>query len=108
MSEKLSRAGRASSSRRSTIPLIRSSSRGTTLPNRSRKFRSSNLRSRCRLNVSSEVSGFLISWARRSEEHTSELQSHHDLVCRLLLEKKKILRKKDIRLLHRVVATGVQ
>src|SRR5437773_6966875 len=26
--------------------------------------------------------------ALRSEEHTSELQSHHDLVCRLLLEKK--------------------
>src|SRR5438132_13631121 len=25
----------------------------------------------------------------RSEEHTSELQSHSDLVCRLLLEKKK-------------------
>src|SRR5437773_10786029 len=25
----------------------------------------------------------------RSEEHTSELQSHHDLVCRLLLEKKQ-------------------
>src|SRR6266851_4438630 len=32
----------------------------------------------------------LSSWASvRSEEHTSELQSHHDLVCRLLLEKKK-------------------
>src|SRR5437773_3710173 len=31
----------------------------------------------------------------RSEEHTSELQSHHDLVCRLLLEKKK-KRKKNI------------
>src|SRR5215204_7113250 len=31
----------------------------------------------------------------RSEEHTSELQSHSDLVCRLLLEKKKkIYRKK--------------
>src|SRR5438034_5260466 len=30
--------------------------------------------------------GFL---ASRSEEHTSELQSHSDLVCRLLLEKKK-------------------
>src|SRR5438034_3899166 len=29
----------------------------------------------------------------RSEEHTSELQSHSDLVCRLLLEKKK---KKNI------------
>src|SRR5438067_3616878 len=29
---------------------------------------------------------------RRSEEHTSELQSRFDLVCRLLLEKKKILK----------------
>src|SRR5947207_5310007 len=29
--------------------------------------------------------------ACRSEEHTSELQSHSDLVCRLLLEKKKKL-----------------
>src|SRR5947209_11702086 len=28
-------------------------------------------------------------WARRSEEHTSELQSRQYLVCRLLLEKKK-------------------
>src|SRR5260370_37693782 len=28
--------------------------------------------------------------SRRSEEHTSELQSHLNLVCRLLLEKKKI------------------
>src|SRR5438034_8136560 len=31
---------------------------------------------------------------RRSEEHTSELQSHSDLVCRLLLEKKKKIEKK--------------
>src|SRR5690349_23490082 len=29
--------------------------------------------------------------AARSEEHTSELQSRRDLVCRLLLEKKKLL-----------------
>src|SRR5699024_12096692 len=29
----------------------------------------------------------------RSEEHTSELQSRFDLVCRLLLEKKKIITK---------------
>src|SRR5438034_2212202 len=29
----------------------------------------------------------------RSEEHTSELQSHSDLVCRLLLEKKKLPNK---------------
>src|SRR2546421_7138523 len=28
-------------------------------------------------------------WSNRSEEHTSELQSRSDLVCRLLLEKKK-------------------
>src|SRR5260370_4746985 len=28
--------------------------------------------------------------SRRSEEHTSELQSHLNLVCRLLLEKKKV------------------
>src|SRR5690242_3032347 len=28
---------------------------------------------------------------RRSEEHTSELQSHVNLVCRLLLEKKKLM-----------------
>src|SRR5437867_8669203 len=33
----------------------------------------------------------------RSEEHTSELQSPYDLVCRLLLEKKK---KKDNIILH--------
>src|SRR5436190_10519884 len=36
-------------------------------------------------------------WRRRgcarSEEHTSELQSHSDLVCRLLLEKKKKQRR---------------
>src|SRR5438132_2605377 len=31
----------------------------------------------------------------RSEEHTSELQSHSDLVCRLLLEKKKEKTKID-------------
>src|SRR5699024_11495197 len=33
--------------------------------------------------------------AARSEEHTSELQSRFDLVCRLLLEKKKTRRKKS-------------
>src|SRR5207302_9125730 len=30
---------------------------------------------------------------RRSEEHTSELQSRENLVCRLLLEKKKIIKQ---------------
>src|SRR5437667_2977878 len=33
---------------------------------------------------------------QRSEEHTSELQSHHDLVCRLLLEKKKMKRREEL------------
>src|SRR5947207_5360185 len=36
----------------------------------------------------------------RSEEHTSELQSHSDLVCRLLLEKKKTY---YIRLVYQVL-----
>src|SRR5260221_10743177 len=37
-----------------------------------------------------------LTFAPRSEEHTSELQSHSDLVCRLLLEKKK----KNTKLYH--------
>src|SRR5207248_5970311 len=41
-------------------------------------------------NASPGRTGFdQISSSRRSEEHTSELQSPYDLVCRLLLEKKK-------------------
>src|SRR5438034_6485355 len=32
---------------------------------------------------------------KRSEEHTSELQSHSDLVCRLLLEKKNNTKRRD-------------
>src|SRR5436309_7296446 len=39
---------------------------------------------------------------RRSEEHTSELQSRENLVCRLLLEKKKIPKNKldDLAAIH--------
>src|SRR5207237_9971237 len=38
----------------------------------------------------SDDNGMLAQWTgHRSEEHTSELQSHLNLVCRLLLEKKK-------------------
>src|SRR5690349_23737508 len=37
-----------------------------------------------------------IALAIRSEEHTSELQSRRDLVCRLLLEKKKKTKKNTI------------
>src|SRR5690349_22511857 len=38
--------------------------------------------------------------AFRSEEHTSELQSRRDLVCRLLLEKKKISNADNNMILH--------
>src|SRR5438874_7769445 len=37
-----------------------------------------------------EPERLLVHHVARSEEHTSELQSRRDLVCRLLLEKKKI------------------
>src|SRR5437773_9321160 len=39
--------------------------------------------------TASQAATFSVTATGRSEEHTSELQSHHDLVCRLLLEKKK-------------------
>src|SRR5260370_22817739 len=35
--------------------------------------------------------------SKRSEEHTSELQSHLNLVCRLLLEKKKKIRTRKLK-----------
>src|SRR5690349_22289626 len=38
---------------------------------------------------------------KRSEEHTSELQSRRDLVCRLLLEKKKKKKKEKKKLQHK-------
>src|SRR2546421_981333 len=48
---------------------------------------------------------------RRSEEHTSELQSRSDLVCRLLLEKKKrfrtlVWRRRDVALRAAAEAEG--
>src|SRR5699024_12138168 len=42
-----------------------------------------------RLRVFTFYSSLSFDYAGRSEEHTSELQSRFDLVCRLLLEKKK-------------------
>src|SRR2546427_5481294 len=46
---------------------------------------------------SSRSHGRVVNGQGRSEEHTSELQSQSNLVCRLLLEKKK---KNSIRKLH--------
>src|SRR5690349_23044080 len=51
----------------------------------SRTFSTSAVRGPCVLIVSIN--------AKRSEEHTSELQSRRDLVCRLLLEKKKKIKQ---------------
>src|SRR2546426_6244614 len=45
--------------------------------------------SRCRRKLSSNFRRLLRTPLSRSEEHTSELQSPCNLVCRLLLEKKK-------------------
>src|SRR5260370_30098126 len=41
--------------------------------------------------------------AARSEEHTSELQSHLNLVCRLLLEKKKKILQEEFDTPHSVM-----
>src|SRR2546429_5471451 len=46
------------------------------------------------------------SWKRRSEEHTSELQSRLHLVCRLLLEKKK--KKTNTVYTHQLMSTYIR
>src|SRR5260370_29347010 len=51
---------------------------------------------RCQLSTYSSVC--VASLVCRSEEHTSELQSHLNLVCRLLLEKKKKKYETSLRL----------
>src|SRR5437588_7018983 len=48
----------------------------------------------------------LASRQSRSEEHTSELQSHSDLVCRLLLEKKKKLQSQGLTATHETASTS--
>src|SRR2546430_7083015 len=48
---------------------------------------------------------FWSGWRRRSEEHTSELQSQSNLVCRLLLEKKKIKHKITYTCYHNLYVT---
>src|SRR2546430_11949293 len=50
---------------------------------------------RVRLLREHELDGVAGEEARRSEEHTSELQSQSNLVCRLLLEKKKKIRQQN-------------
>src|SRR5688572_31503469 len=56
-------------------------------------FRSSNVQTKSTIsspaNNSARSASGVMGWLGRSEEHTSELQSQSNLVCRLLLEKKK-------------------
>src|SRR2546430_7684164 len=67
---------------------------------RSRRARSATPRTaRPSLARSSGATASRLSCCRRSEEHTSELQSQSNLVCRLLLEKKK--KKNTQRLTYR-------
>src|SRR5215211_8841142 len=67
--------------------MIRRPPRSTLFPYTT-LFRSCSCRSR--ICDSTSLAGYT---GARSEEHTSELQSHSDLVCRLLLEKKKKKKK---------------
>src|SRR5260221_9588720 len=68
---------------RSALAVLPAFARLLLLLSRARRFRDRFPGTfRSRLHVIAPVS-------MRSEEHTSELQSHSDLVCRLLLEKKK-------------------
>src|SRR5438093_4049287 len=67
------------------LPISRSgSSEKRTVPVRLQTLRRTTLNSEAPAPPSSRLSA-----SRRSEEHTSELQSLTNLVCRLLLEKKK-------------------
>src|SRR5438034_4492600 len=68
--------------------MIRRPPRSTLFPYTT-LFRSTNTKTKIRFSM--RLQGVIMRQRQpgRSEEHTSELQSHSDLVCRLLLEKKK-------------------
>src|SRR2546430_10551956 len=73
--------------------MIRRPPRSTLFPYttlfRSRSTRSTSSSGACRATPVRIFQMRRASWPGRSEEHTSELQSQSNLVCRLLLEKKK-------------------
>src|SRR5437667_7975344 len=83
--------------------MIRRPPRSTLFPTR----RSSDLNAGLRHDRSrprhEQLDGRSLPIPGRSEEHTSELQSHHDLVCRLLLEKKKSIVAADDQLDEAIV-----
>src|SRR5438132_2041769 len=78
---------RSCSASRSVEPPRRTRSRSSPArAHRSREHRRSRWWSAPRIDAPEPVTISNV----RSEEHTSELQSHSDLVCRLLVEKKKL------------------
>src|SRR5690349_24121385 len=74
--------------------MIRRPPRSTLFPYTT-LFRSSSAINRARAACASSASRARAAWPPRSEEHTSELQSRRDLVCRLLLEKKKLFHSRS-------------
>src|SRR5258705_13987315 len=76
--------------------MIRRPPRSTLFPYTT-LFRSANFRTASRPGRSPAVRTARRAAARRSEEHTSELQSLRHLVCRLLLQKKKRLLTRLVR-----------
>src|SRR5690606_41228106 len=80
---------RSAPSRRDCSAFHRTSMRrpGHSGKARSRRYGGSTCRFWCRRSAQAAC------WSSRSEEHTSELQSRENLVCRLLLEKKKKVQK---------------
>src|SRR5207302_9822678 len=74
-----------------SFPTRRSSDLEPPIPRQKRRLTAKQNRQRQKPYPTSGRSGARsTSHCRRSEEHTSELQSRENLVCRLLLEKKKI------------------
>src|SRR4030066_901632 len=85
--------------------MIRRPPRSTLFPYTT-LFRSVTVDCRCSSNYRC---GFAVNKARnRSEEHTSELQSHLNLVCRLLLEKKHKQKEKSLNKATRTTPTGAR
>src|SRR2546430_5093450 len=76
-------------------PLSRSQGRPANEPHAARRSarRDTGVRAPPRAGVRRGPPGWSILAGERSEEHTSELQSQSNLVCRLLLEKKKKILK---------------
>src|SRR5688572_32354285 len=61
---------------------------------------SEDISKRSKLEIDTKEKHDLRGIATRSEEHTSELQSQSNLVCRLLLEKKKKIKKLNLQNKH--------